>query len=136
MGSRKRLLVCTMVAVVVTHVAARDARGESVVPDDLKVEATPSPSAPLAGFLHIVSPFHIKTDGGSELRLEPGYYLDATKFGRLDGELRRLQEREVRLAAENKSFRESAGGWSPGWKTLVGALIVGGATGWYLGQKF
>lgn len=136
MSGRKRLIVCTMVAIVATHLASRDAAGETVVPDDLQVEATPSPETPLAGFLHFVSPFHLKTDGGSELHLPPGYYLDETKFARLDGELRRLQEREVRLTAENLSLRASTGGWQPGWKTLMGAVIVGAAGSWYVSTKF
>lgn len=134
--SRKRLLICTAVAIIVMHMTADDAVGETVVPDDLVVEATPSPETPLAGFLHFVSPFHLKTDGGSELHLPPGYYLDEAKFTRLDNELRRLQEREVRLDAENKSLRASAGGWTPGWKTLMGAIIVGAAGSWYVSTKF
>lgn len=135
--SRRRLIFCTAVAVVATQLVSADARGdETVVPGDVAVRPVPVPETPLAGFLHFASPFHVNTDGGSELHLPPGFYLDETKFKRLDVELRRLQENEVRLTAENKSFRESAGSWSPGWKTLLGAIVLGGATGWYIGQKY
>lgn len=54
---------------------------------------------------------------------------------RVDAELRRLQDAETRLAAENKHMRERVSGWSPGWKTLAVTMLTGIATGVYLGLK-
>lgn len=57
------------------------------------------------------------------------HILDGTSWENLDGEHRRLQEQETRLKAENRSLRNSANEWSPGWRTVVfitaGALAIG-----------
>jgi hypothetical protein len=58
----------------------------------------------------------------------------------IDTELKRLQERETRLAAENDALRKKTSGWQPGYLTLVkvtlGALVVGFAGGVYVHSKF
>lgn len=53
----------------------------------------------------------------------------------LDIEWKRLQDAEVRLAAENTSLRSSANAWTPGWITLTSAIVTGLAGGIYLGTK-
>lgn len=63
------------------------------------------------------------------------HILDGTSFDNLETEHKRLQDQETRLAAENKSLRESLGGWRPGWITVVAVLVAGaaaGAGGYYL----
>lgn len=71
------------------------------------------------------SPSTLTTDGGSVLRLPPGYFLDDTTFQRRDAELKAAQDQVVRLKAENDSFRKNAGTWAP----VVGVVVslVGGA---------
>lgn len=78
--------------------------------------------------LHIKTPSTLKTDGGSEVRLPAGVYvIGAAEWAALDVEVRRLQEQETRLVAENAALRESAGE-GPGLGTLglvVGAFAAG-----------
>ena len=78
-----------------------------------------------ADIWHIKSDSTLKTAKGSELTLPPGYFLDEETWRERDLEMKRLQEQETRLKAENKSLRESAS--SPGWATIVitaaGALV-------------
>jgi hypothetical protein len=81
--------------------------------------------------LHIKTPSTLVTDGGSKLRLPPGYFYDEGQRDMLDIELRRLQEQETRLTAENSSLRDSAGSWSPGWRFAAVAFTVGSAIGAY-----
>lgn len=76
---------------------------------------------------HIRSASTVRTDGGSDLRLPPGYFVDEPAWTVLDGEIRRLQEAEVRLGAENKSLRKSASATPAGWGALV--LVTGAIAG-------
>ncbi len=84
--------------------------------------------------LHIKTPSSVTTDGGSSLRLPPGYFLEEPVWSALDTEMKRLQEREIRLNAENRSLRDSAKEISFGWYAL-GAVIVAGFTAGYLYGK-
>lgn len=68
--------------------------------------------------------------------LPPGRFLDELTFSALDAELKRLQDAETRLAAENKAMRESVQGWQPGWRTLVVTLVVGAVGGFYIHTRF
>lgn len=61
--------------------------------------------------------------------LPPGHFVNERAWSVLDTELRRLQDRETRLDAENRSLRESAAGWQPGWRTLAVTLATGVALG-------
>src|SRR5689334_9371519 len=83
--------------------------------------------------LHFSSNTSVRTDTQPdvELRLPPGYYLDEDTWNKLDVEVKRLQEQEIRLAAENKSLRASASGWYPGWRFVAAALVVGIGVGAY-----
>lgn len=84
--------------------------------------------------LHLKTPSNVITDGGTSLRLPPGYFLEEPSWERLDLEVRRLQDRETRLSAENASLRASASGWTPGWKTLGSAVITAFVAGYFLAK--
>lgn len=85
--------------------------------------------------LHLSSDSHVVTSGGSVLDLPPGHFLDDTSYVKLDAEVKRLQDTETRLQAENKSLRASLDSWQPGPYTLAGTFLVGLATGVYLWSR-
>lgn len=57
--------------------------------------------------------------------LQPGRFLDETAWGELDMEVRRLQDLETRLTAENAFMRKTVHGWVPGWKVVAGTFVSG-----------
>lgn len=63
------------------------------------------------------------------------HILDGLSWQKQDDEVRRLQELETRLTAENASLRETASGWQPGWKLMLATLVVGVAGGVYIHSK-
>lgn len=69
------------------------------------------------------------------IQLRAGYYYDEPTWALMDIEHKQSQDAVTRLDAENKSLRESASGWQPGWKTLLGAVVTGVALGYYLDRK-
>lgn len=92
--------------------------------------AEPAPSVP---HLHLMGPRTVcKPDTTPpECRLlPPGHFVDEPSWSLLDNELRRLQDAETRLTAENHSLRETTKGWRPGWKILGSTLITGIFIGW------
>lgn len=88
---------------------------------------------PLPEVTPITESVTIRADSGAELRVPPGMYVPTPAWLALDAELKRAQDAETRLAAENKSLRTSAAESGPGWGTVwivAGALaagIIGGA---------
>ncbi len=79
---------------------------------------------------HFQSASTIKTDGGSEVRLPPGYFVSEANWAALDAETRRLQDAETRLATENTTLRAEAERLPFGWGTVVAlglAFAAGGA---------
>jgi hypothetical protein len=78
--------------------------------------------------VHLQSESTCTTAKGSTVALPPGYFADEAAYAALDLELRRAQDSETRLAAENKSLREQAPTWVPGWKTVLGAALLGMAS--------
>lgn len=88
--------------------------------------------------LHLRSPALAETEGGSLIRLPPGYFLAEPTWDVLDAEVRRLQDAETRLGAENASLRASASAGAPwGRGTLaavLGALAAGAAGGYWLAR--
>jgi hypothetical protein len=82
--------------------------------------------------VHLRTPSTVHTDGGVDLRLPPGYFLDETSRRDLDAEVKRLQTQEIRLAAENASLVKATQGWQPGWYTLAISFAGGLALGWYV----
>lgn len=102
----------------------------------LESRATAEPYEPKPGeTLHLKTPSTAKTDGGTDLRLPPGYFLDEKTHGALDVEMKRLQDVETRLNAENKSMRARLASWQPGLYVLGTALVVGFSAGFYIGRK-
>lgn len=98
MKNRRLFLVTACVATLI----AREARGD---------------------IWHMRTPSTVQTEGGSSLSLPPGYFLDEETWQERDLELKRLQEQETRLVAENKSLRESAS--FPPWATAaLGAVGI------------
>lgn len=96
--------------------------------------ADPSPAEPMPTE-------HVRvTTGDAELHLLGGrvlvvprlsHVLAPIAWDKLDAEVRRLQEAEVRLTAENESLRKTARSWQPGWKVVLGTLVAGAALGAY-----
>lgn len=84
--------------------------------------------------LNIKTPSTLKTDGGTELRLPPGIFLNLDSWAMLETETKRLQDAETRLTAENASLRKSASGASFGWYVVGAALAVGLVTGFLVGR--
>lgn len=93
-----------------------------------------SPAVPAASgiWYHAAAPVHLTVEGGGSYDLPAGYYLPEPAWHALDTEVRRLQTTETRLEAENRVLRRAVAGWTPGWKVLATAVVVGLAGGWYL----
>ncbi len=73
---------------------------------------------------HFKTPSTVHTDGGADLRLPPGYFLDEEKWAQRDLELRQLQESRTRLSAENKSLRQSGSDYPWLATGVVGAFGI------------
>lgn len=87
---------------------------------------------------------HVKlTTGDGELIAPNGkqyflpvgsHILDSITWGKVDVELKRLEDLSTRLTAENKSLKESAGSGA-GWRSMMLvaglAFLAGGVTYWY-----
>lgn len=71
----------------------------------------------------------LEKNDGTQYLLPPGRFFDEPTWEMLDQELKRLQDQENRLGAENKSLRDSLGGWRPGWITVTSFLLLGVASG-------
>lgn len=96
----------------------------------IKASAEPYQQKP-GETLRIKTPGTLTTNGGSVVLTLPGYYYDDIGQSSLDTEMRRLQEAETRLKAENSSLRKSADSISFGWYAL-GTAIAAGMTAGYL----
>lgn len=107
----------------------------ALVVDSPRAASDPYVPAPLE-VLHLKTSTTARTDGGTDLRLPPGYFLDEKKYEAVDDELRILQDERTRLKAENASLRASAdGGITFGWYALGTALVLGFAGGYYVSTK-
>ncbi len=85
--------------------------------------------------LHMRSPSHVVTSGGSQLDLPAGYFLPESTYDKLNTEVLRLQDVETRLTAENKTLRADVATWQPGFYVLATTFVVGLATGVYFYYK-
>lgn len=78
--------------------------------------------------IHIKSRFEVRTERGSVVTLDPGYYVPEPAWDDLDLEMRRLQDAETRLKAENESLRKDTKSPTPlifGALSLVTGLVLG-----------
>src|SRR5690606_35940971 len=77
---------------------------------------------------HLKTPSSVTTDGGTNLRLPPGYFLDEDTWAKRDAELKQAQEDAIRFKAENVSLRQSATE-TFGWKAIGCAVAFGLVSG-------
>jgi hypothetical protein len=105
-----RRVIAAVVAALCVLLLTHGAAAEPPSPDPLPVR-THSP-----GTLH--------TDGGSTLRLPPVVILSHPQWNALDDELRRAQDAETRLGAENDVLRRRSTRM-PGALPVIGALALG-----------
>ncbi len=98
-----------LAAALAVHLLAVDAAAEPAPSDRLRMRAPSSLTLP----------------SGRVLELPPGRYIAEPTFEKDEIELKRLQELEVRLTAENTSLRKSAEAWRPGWVIVVSAVLTG-----------
>ena len=94
---------------------------------------------PLSGVAHLHSP-RLACLGVQEaltdcIALPVGFFLDESSYSKLDVEMKRLQDAETRLTAENTSLRQSAKAWQPGWITVLSTLTIGVIVGAYADRK-
>jgi hypothetical protein len=131
MTQRRRLQLAVAAGVILL------ARAATADPAPTPPHGTTGAGSPTPGetFEHIESPSTLKTDGGTELRLPPGYFLDEPSWDRLNTNMRALQDLDTRLMAENQSMKASLASWQPGWWVVAGAVASGIALGWYLHEE-
>lgn len=72
--------------------------------------------------LRLRTPSTCATEGGSRLSLPPGYWLSDEDWERNEEEVKRLQESETRLSAENAELRK-------GNSWVIGGILVGAVLG-------
>jgi hypothetical protein len=69
----------------------------------------------------------LTTPGGSTIELPPDWWIvPPDRWDALDAELRRLQESETRLTAQNTSLRSSAADFDRKWIWVGGSALVAG----------
>lgn len=122
---RRRLKV-RLVAFAVACVLTSSARATAD-------EALPAPAP--SERLRMRDPSVLTLKSGNRLALPAGRFIVEPRFEEDEAELKRLQEAEVRLTAENKSLRASTSGWQPGWKTLTATMITGVLAGLYIRDR-
>ena len=114
------------------------AAADPVTPPPVTAPVVPPAMDPLPGFTvptHIHSSSSVTTDGGSTLRLPPGYFMDEPSWDNLNVQVKKLQDLDTNLTAQNQAMQSSLSGWSPGWRTLAVAVVTGVALGVYLDRK-
>lgn len=67
--------------------------------------------------------------------LPPGRFLDEPEWAKLDAAIVDRDRTIARLKAENDTYKNAADSWSPGWKTLVGAVGLGISIGVYAATR-
>lgn len=76
--------------------------------------------------LRLTVPTTVSDGAGNSRSLPPGYFLTQDSWSALDLELRRLQEAETRLTAENESLRDAAGAPPAWWWVAAGVAAAAG----------
>lgn len=97
--------------------------------------SAPAAADPTPGPLHLLTPSTVTTEGGTTLKLPPSYVLTEPAWSTLDVEMKRLQDTETRLKAENTSLRTAVSGYQPGFYTLAVAVVSGMALAVYVDRK-
>lgn len=129
MTRRRRAAILVALAVVLSARSAGSDPAPAPAPAPPAAEATvPDPAPELPPTLHFSRPATLTSASGRIVLVPPGYYLPDPVYDALDLELRRAQDAETRLAAENESLRRSASA-TPGGKLLVGVAVVALAVG-------
>lgn len=82
--------------------------------------------------LHLKTPSEVHTQGGTNLTLPPGYFMDEPTFDEKNAEMKRLQEQETRLGVENQSLRKSARKSPWDWRIVSAAFAAGCAVTYLL----
>lgn len=96
---------------------------------------SPAAADPATTPLHLLTSSTVVTDGGSTLKLPPSYVLTEKSWSALDLEMKRLQDLDTKLTAENGSLRAAVSGWQPGFYTLAVAVVSGMALAVYVDRK-
>lgn len=100
--------------------------------------------APPPGVTLLPRPDTVLVTGFGVIRMPNGFdyfvpqgshILQPEAYSELDLEMKRLQDAETRLLAENRSMRETASSWQPGWKTLTLTFVAGLVGGAYIYSK-
>lgn len=102
-----------------------------------RVAAEPPPACPTPGVpchLRMREPVTVQKDDGTSYRLPQGHFLDTFTWELLDNEVKRLQDQENRLTAENISLKNNLKNATPGWPMLL--VVVAGAVVTGLTAKF
>lgn len=138
-GRHRRARAVALAAVVVVLASARPAHAEL---DDALIDVTAEIDADLEAMptRHILLRTGAGTLRGPNGRLylipQGSHVLNPNAWAENDADFLRLQESETRLAAENKSLRQSAGAWRPSWLVVMAiGLTAGFAGGMYVHSK-
>lgn len=70
------------------------------------------------------------TDGGSDVRIEPGRYIPEDDWTRIDDKRKAVENNNTRLTAENQVYKDSES--VLGWKSAMFASLAGLALGAYI----
>lgn len=85
--------------------------------------------------VHVVESFHVTLDSnGASEHFSPSFVVPDLVWSQVDAEMKRLQDAETNLTAQNKSLATSVSSGSVWWKVALagGALIAGALTEHYL----
>jgi hypothetical protein len=82
--------------------------------------------------MHLKTSSEVHTQGGTNLTLPPGYFMDEPTFAAKDAEMRRLQDVETRKNAENESLRKAARKSPWDWRIVSAAFAAGCAVAYLL----
>ena len=107
-------------------VAAVVAAGLQIQPPHLSSPAVADPVPRVELPAELLEPATVVRDGEPIARLDAGDWLvPGARWNWLDAELRRLQEAETRLEAENESMRDSLRSRQSTWYWVAGAFATG-----------
>jgi hypothetical protein len=123
-----------VVTAIVLAIATNAASADPTSPTPPVITAVP-PLLTFPAFAHLGDPSTLTTHAGNVFTLPPGYWMDESTHLKVDTEMKRLQDAETNLTAQNQSLRKSASGFTPGWKTLATAIITGIVIGVYADRK-